>query len=80
MAATTIKQQIIEQLDALTEEQQKRVLAFTASLVRPRGEPGSLLLERTRDIHIAPDDLEKMKQVIEEDCERIDWDEWDLPA
>jgi hypothetical protein len=36
-------------------------------------------LERTRDIHISPEDLAIMKQVAEEDEERIDWDDWNNP-
>jgi predicted Zn-dependent peptidase len=76
MDTLTVKEQIVNQLDQLTPEQLREVLDFAETLVRPHGEPGELLLERTRDIRIDPEDLEKMRQVIEEECERIDPDEW----
>jgi hypothetical protein len=65
MGTFSAKELIIEQLDHLTSEQQQQVLDFTRSVARPRGEPGKLLLERTQDIHIDPEDLEIMRQVIE---------------
>jgi hypothetical protein len=44
-----------------------------------KGISGREYLERTKYIHISPDDLERMRQAIE-DCERIDWDGWDMPT
>ncbi len=77
MAEISYKQEILEQLDRLNADQQRQVLEFARGLQRPVGEPGWMFIERTRDIWIDPADLEVMKQVIEEECERIDPDEWD---
>jgi hypothetical protein len=46
----------------------------------PKGISGREYLERTKDIHISPDDLELLRQAIEEECERMDWDGWDMPS
>ena len=80
MASVSLKEQIMSQLDRLTAEQQKLVLSYTKALTRPRGISGKEFIERTRDIHIDPEDLRQMEQAIEEEFERIDLDEWDLPA
>lgn len=73
MAQISLKDQIVYQLDRLTPEQQRRVLEFTTSLIRPRGTPGHVLLKYAGSI--PPDDLDRMEQAIE-DCESIDPDEW----
>jgi hypothetical protein len=77
MAGISYKQEILEQLDRLDTEQQRQVLAFMRSLSTPQGIPGWLFIERTKNLRIDLADLEIMKQAIEEDCERIDPDEWD---
>lgn len=41
---------------------------------KPKGVPGKDLLKFAGTIE--PDDLELMKQAIEEECERVDLDEW----
>jgi hypothetical protein len=63
--------ELFEKLDAA---QQQRVLEFVRSLSEPQGVPGSSLLRFAGMIPL--DDLEKMAQAIEEDCERIDPSEW----
>jgi hypothetical protein len=80
MVTLSVKEQIIQQLDTFTVEQQQQVLAFTRELLRPHGEPGQVMLERTQAVYISPDDLEKMQQAIEEEGERIDADEWSSAA
>lgn len=77
---TLVEQRIFDEVRKLDSGQQQQVLAYIRSLERPRGEPGWQFLERTRDIHINPADLETMRQAIEEHCEKVDWDEWGLPA
>ncbi len=72
----TLTQQIIERVNRLDADQQQKVLEFVRELERPRGEPGRLLIERTRHIQIAPEDLEEMARAIEEQCEQVDWNEW----
>ena len=78
MNTTSVKEQIVSQLDKLSEEQQQQVLEFTHRLQRtlPPGMPGEVLIARAREINFDPQDLAEMAQAIEEDCERIDWDEW----
>jgi len=80
MTNTTLTQQIIEQLNRLTPDQQQKILNYARGLGRPRGTPGKEFIERTKDIHIDPEDLRLMEQAIEEEFERIDLDEWNLPA
>jgi hypothetical protein len=70
---TVLKDQIIHQLDKLSTEQQKQVLDFTASLVRPRGTPSEVLLQFVGVL--SPDQLDEMERAIE-DCEKIDLNEW----
>jgi hypothetical protein len=77
MTALSLEQQILEQFRNLDSDQQQQVLDFIHHLKRhPPGEPGWLFLERTRDIYIPDEDLEAIKRAIEEDCEGIDWNEW----
>jgi len=71
---------IIAVVRELSQEQQRRVLEFAQGIKRPKGESGEEFLRRTENIHIPPEDLEAMKHAIEEEFERIDWDEWDLPS
>jgi hypothetical protein len=73
---TSVKGEIIEQLDALPYELQRRVLDFTRALTlsAPKGVPGRQLLHFAGLIQ--PDDLQVMAQAIEAGCERIDLNEW----
>lgn len=80
MPDMTLEQEILEIVQRMTPEQQRRALEYARSLSRPRGISGKEFIARTRDISISADDLEAMKQAIEEDCERIDSDEWEFPA
>jgi hypothetical protein len=72
MAAISYEQEILEQIRDMNEAQQKEVLAFARGLKRPTGESGKQFIERTKDIHIDPEDLALMKAAIEEWCERAD--------
>lgn len=80
MGDTTLEQEILEVVRKMTPEQQRRSLEYARSLSRPRGISGKEFIARTRDISISSDDLEIMKQAIEEDAERVDRDEWEFPA
>lgn len=71
MEKISYEREILDALHKLNVDQQRRVLEFAQGLTRPKGEPGWLFLERTRDIHIEPDDLKAMEQAIEEACEQI---------
>ncbi|MBI1258233.1 MAG: hypothetical protein GC204_12240 [Chloroflexi bacterium] len=69
----TTKEQIIERIDELNEDQQREILETIDRIKnRPKGEPGWLFLERTKAIHIDPEDLKLMEQAIEEEFENID--------
>lgn len=77
MLDPVIKQQILDELRRLDADKQRRVLDFARELSeadRPRGVPAK---ELSRFAGLIPkEDLEEMKRAIEEDCERIDYDEW----
>jgi hypothetical protein len=73
MVTSTLKEQILNHLDTMTQEQQQQVLEFTLRLARPRGVPARTLLQFAG--RIAPDDLVKMEEAIA-DCEKVDLDEW----
>lgn len=71
-----LKEEIIEHLDRLSEEEQRRMLEFARALSAstPKGTPGR---ELTRFAGaIPPEDLRVMARAIEEECERIDPNEW----
>ena len=77
---TTIKQIIVDEIQTLSAEEQRRVLEFMHSLRRPKGITGKEFIERTKDIRISSTDLELMRQAIEEEFEKVDPNEWDLPS
>lgn len=76
MVHPLIKHEIEEQLDRLPVEMQRRVLDFALALVatEPKGVPGANLLRFAGTI--SKEDLDLMEKAIEEDCERIDENEW----
>jgi hypothetical protein len=71
-----IKEQILDDLDRLSPEEQKRAAEFVHRLVSPvpRGATGEDLrkLAGTLDDESA----RQMREAIEEGCERVDPDEW----
>jgi hypothetical protein len=71
---TTIRDQIIEQVDRLNEPQQRQLLDLARRLAAPDGTPGGKLLRLAG--RIAPADLEAMSQAIEEGCEQVDPNAW----
>ncbi len=80
MADVSYEQEIVEAVQRLDTEHQRRVLEFVKSLKSPKGISGKEFLERTRDIQIDPADLEIIARAIEEDCERIEPDEWEISS
>jgi hypothetical protein len=76
MIAQTLESEIREQLDQLPPRQQRQVLEFARSLVATqiRGVPGKDLLHFAGSIDA--EDLNAMKQAIDEGCEKIDLNEW----
>ena len=76
MEHSTTIQEIVDRLDKLTPGQQRQVLDFTLELSgeSPKGISGKELLEFVG--LFPPEDLEEIKQAIEEDCGQIDESEW----
>lgn len=76
MAPSSLAREVVTQLERLPLEQQRQVLDFARALAeaKPRGVPGSALLQFAGAIPL--DDLAAMARAIEGDCERIDPDEW----
>ena len=71
-----IIEKVVEQLETLPSSLQQQVLAFVEALKLHtlQGVPGHQLLEFAGSI--SEDDLQRMRQAIEEDCEQVDLDEW----
>ena len=75
MTTQSVTAEILGTLAELPPEQQREVLAFARSLKpQPRGVKGAALLGFAGSI--AADDLAQMQGSIEEECGRIDADEW----
>ena len=76
MEHSTTIQEIVDRLDKLTPGQQRQVLDFTLELSgeSPKGISLQELLEFVG--LFPPEDLEEIKQAIEEDCEQIYESEW----
>jgi hypothetical protein len=68
--------EVVEQLKVMPQHLQWQVLEFVRSLVKTelRGTPGQHLPRFAGSI--SPDDLQLMREAIEQDCERVDVDEW----
>lgn len=60
----------------MTQHLQWQMLEFVRSLVKAeiQGTPGQQLLRFAGSIPV--DDLQLMREAIEQDCERVDVDEW----
>ena len=71
MEKLTTIQEIVQRLESLSPGQQRQVLDFTLELSgeSPKGISGKELLEFVGLFR--PEDLEEMKQAIEEDCEQV---------
>jgi len=77
--ATSLRNQIIHELDQLTDAQQEQLLDIARRLQQsplPPGTPGAVLVEHMGTFDFAPGAVDEMMHAIEEGCERIDWDGW----
>ncbi|MBZ0284384.1 MAG: hypothetical protein K8L97_26835 [Anaerolineae bacterium] len=75
----SIKQQIITELDKLTDKQQEQLLNVARQLQYsslPPGTPGEVMLAYMDNFEFTPGAVDEMMRIIEEGCERIDWDGW----
>lgn len=68
--------EVIEQLKAMPQHLQWRVLEFAQALAKSqvRGTSGQQLLRFAGSI--PPEDLQLMCEAIEQDCEQVDVNEW----
>lgn len=68
--------EVVKQLKVMPQPLQRQVLEFVRSLAKAevRGTPGQQLLRFAGSI--SSDDLQLMREAIEQDCERVDIDEW----
>lgn len=71
-----IIEEVIEQLKVMPQHLQWQVLEFVRALVKAevRGTPGQQLIRFAGSI--PSDDLQLMREAIEQDCERVDSNEW----
>ncbi len=76
MIRSSLKKEILEKLDLLPIEEQRRVFNFTRALTERKtvGIPGRDLLRFAGTIEKT--ELESMKRAIEDGCERVDLNEW----
>ncbi|WNZ26873.1 hypothetical protein HJG54_34415 [Leptolyngbya sp. NK1-12] len=72
----SIIQTIVQQLEGLPQPSQQQVLEFVRSLAHSQlqGISGAQLLQFAGTI--PSDDLQLMREAIEQDCEQVDWNEW----
>ncbi len=73
MTMTSIKDNLLSQIDKLPHNLQLRVLDFVKALI-PKGVEGRTLL-RFEGI-IPKDDLQLISKAIEEGCEKVEVSEW----
>jgi hypothetical protein len=76
----TTKQQLLEEIEALTTEQQEELL-FTAQLLRartalPKTTPGHQLVKQLDDFAVSEADADAVEQVIKGKLETINPDDW----
>jgi hypothetical protein len=78
MTDNAFEQELMDAIRRLSESQRQDVLSYAQQLgdQKPIGIPGPVLLERIKALEWPKEDIEEMKKAIE-DCERIDWDEWE---
>lgn len=77
MDKPVLEAELLDVLHRLKPEEQQQVLDFARNLPgskRPRGVPSSSLLKFGG--LFPKEDLKEIMQAIEEDCEKIDYDEW----
>lgn len=74
----SIKEQVMQALDNMTEDEQKQVLELVQSIKQnslPPGTPGEVLIELAHQLDFSAQDIAEMNEAIK-GFDRIDWDEW----
>ncbi len=76
MTEMKVRNELLKQLDQLPPAKQNEVLSFARSLAEslPKGVPGDQLLRFAGTM--THEEAQEFLKAIEEDCERIDPDEW----
>ena len=74
MVLPAIKEQILNDLDQLSPEQQKRAADLVHGLVSPKGTSGRDLLRFAGTLD--DESARQMREAIEQGCERVDLDAW----
>jgi hypothetical protein len=76
MLSIMVKKEIINHIGMLDYDHQKRVLDFVRALAvtNPKGVPGKQLLSFAGAF--PADDLKVMEQAIEDNCEKVNLNEW----
>ena len=71
-----VEQQIMDHIRRLSDEQREQVLAYVRSLKPepPKGTPGHVLKRFVG--RIAPEELDRMEQAIEDDLGQVNPDAW----
>ena len=76
MVNSTLERELHEHFERLPEIRQREVVEYARVLAeeKPKGISGKEFLAITGTIE--PDDIALMKKAIEDECERVDLDEW----
>jgi hypothetical protein len=76
MLDSSIQNELLRELELLSQPLQRKVVEFAHSLTqeKPRGIPGDQLLRFAGTM--SEEEAKEMMTAIEEDCERIDANEW----
>jgi hypothetical protein len=76
MASSSLRNEILHQFEKLKPDQQRKVLEFARALANTNleGTRGKDLLRFAGTIE--PSDLKEMTEAIEQDCEKVDANEW----
>jgi hypothetical protein len=73
---SSLREELLKEMDGLPTAMQRRVLDFARALAEstPQGTPGNELLQFAGIM--TPSEADEFLRGIEEDCERVDPNEW----
>jgi hypothetical protein len=76
MVDTFVQNELLKQMEQLSPALQRRVLDYARAMAEstPQGTPGKDLLQFAGIM--SPDEADEFLQSIEEDCERVDPNDW----
>jgi hypothetical protein len=76
MVDASVQNELLKQMEQLSSRMQRRVLDYARALAEstPRGTPGDELLKFAGIM--TPSEADEFLRGIEEDCERVDPNEW----